>query len=196
MTAAACMACCGWSTSYGVSLFAATTCSPLPSNFGGMIRECSFLMGKSNGGCDFSGDHSNPARSIGPRSSSVAILDFRSRRLADPTISRPDHKAGIVIRAGGEIGFEIGQLLPLQFELGLECEGFANTWLIGGYTPAGILQPTSIIVLLGLEIGQSMLKASNCAERRDRDCQVDLLVGAGARQHSGVAMPVPAEALA
>lgn len=69
---------------------------------------------------------------IGPRSSSVAILDFRSRRLADPTISHPDHKAGIVVRAGGEISFKMGQLLPLQFELGLEGEGFANTWLIGG----------------------------------------------------------------
>ncbi len=61
-----------------------------------------------------------------------------------------NHKAGIVIRAGGEIGFEIGPLLPLQFKLGLECEGFANTWLIRGYTPAGILQPTAMVVLLVL----------------------------------------------
>lgn len=72
------------------------------------------------------------ATATGPRPSSVAILDCRSRRLSEPTISRPDHKAGIVIRAGGEIGFDIGQLLPLQFKLGLEGESFANTWLIGG----------------------------------------------------------------
>jgi hypothetical protein len=44
----------------------------------------------------------------------------------------PNHKAGIVIRAGGEIGFEVGQLLPLQFKLGLEGKGFDNTWPIGG----------------------------------------------------------------
>ncbi len=111
-------------------------------------------------------------------------------------ISRPYHNAGTVIRAGGEIGFEIGQLLPLQFKLGLEGESFANTWLIGGYTPAGILQPTAIIILLALEVRQSMLEASNRAERRDRDGKVDLVVGAGAHQHRGVAIPVPAEALA
>ena len=69
---------------------------------------------------------------VGPRPSSVAILDFRSRRLADPTIGRPDHEAGIVMSAGGEIGFEVGQMPPLQFKLCLEGEGFANTWLIRG----------------------------------------------------------------
>jgi hypothetical protein len=43
-------------------------------------------------------------------------LAFRSRRLVRPTINHSNHKAGIVIGAGGEIG----QLLPLHLQLGLE----------------------------------------------------------------------------
>lgn len=95
-------------------------------------------------------------------------------------ISRPYYNAGTVIRAGGEIGFEIGQLLPLQLKLSFEGKRFTNTWPIGGQTPTGILQPTAIIVLLAFEVRQSMLEASNRAERSDRDGELDLVVGAGA----------------
>ena len=56
---------------------------------------------------------------------------FRSRRLAVPTISHPNHRAGIVIQAGGEIGFEIGQLLPLQFKLPFEGKVAPTAHLAG-----------------------------------------------------------------
>lgn len=62
-------------------------------------------------------------RKIGP---------FRSRRLPGSTISHPYHKAGTVIRAGREIGFEIDQLFPFPLKLGLERKGLANTRPIGG----------------------------------------------------------------
>ncbi len=56
-------------------------------------------------------------------------------------------------------------------------------------------KPPTIVFLLALEIGKSMLEPGDGADRRRGDGKLYLMLGAGAQQHGGVVEAVLTEPL-
>ncbi len=96
-----------------------------------------------------------------------------------------------------QIGLHLGKLAMLLSELISEGELTAIAMSLIGCEPAsGIGQAQTIALLLVLEAGQRVLEAGDCAERRHRDRQIDLIVSFGTLQDGGVVVTILAEALA